>query len=395
MQESTFWKKIFLPRGPKAPSLARMRFWRFDFLLFLPVLALVVIGIIFIHSASYRSAELYQGYYTDYSKRQVIWLGVALVAFCAALLPGYNLFSKYAYTIYALGLLGLAAVLIMGREVGGARRWLAWGPLRMQPSEFMKLAFLLALSKYLIYKDVLNKWWGLAVPLALAAVPMALVLRQPDLGTALLFSPILFVVVYVAGARLKHLFALIVAGLASLPLFWFFVFEEYMRRRLIYFISPGLDPRGGGYQLIQSQIAVGSGGLLGKGLGQGTQNMLNFLLQRHTDFIFAVIAEEWGTLGVILLFSLFFFTILFGLEIALRTREPFGRLLATGAVTLIATQVVINTGMTVGLLPITGLTLPFVSYGGSSLVTSFIALGLLLNVGLRHFPVVASEDFHT
>ncbi|KPJ63014.1 MAG: hypothetical protein AMS15_02020 [Planctomycetes bacterium DG_23] len=371
----------------------RKTLWRFDFLLFLPVLALVLIGIIFIHSASYRSAEIYQGYYTDYSKRQVVWLGIAFLAFWAALLPGYNLFSRYAYTIYALGLLGLVTVLIIGREIGGAKRWLAFGPLRMQPSEFMKLAFLLALAKYLIYKDVLNKWWGLAVPLALAAVPMALVLRQPDLGTALLFLPILFVVVYVAGAKLKHLLALVAAGVASLPLFWFFVFEEYMRRRLIYFISPGLDPRGGGYQLIQSKIAVGSGGLLGKGLGQGTQNMLNFLLQRHTDFIFSVIAEEWGTLGVILIFSLFFFIILFGLEIALRTREPFGRLLATGVVTLITTQVVINTGMAVGLVPITGLTLPFVSYGGSSLVTSFIALGLLLNVGLRHFPVVAPEDF--
>ena len=369
---------------------------RTDWTLVVAACALVAIGITFIWSASQRPAAAGWFPVTGRALRQVLWTVIGLGAMMVALCVPYRIVARFSYTLYALALLGLVYVLLFGRVINGAQRWIALGPVNLQPSEFAKLAFLLALSKYLLYKESYRRWWGPLPPLALALVPMVLIIREPDLGSALVFLPMLFVLLFVAGARKKHLALYLIVPLAALVILWLLgvsPLHDYQRDRLLAFLDPEKYARGPGYPLLQSLIAVGSGGLWGKGLGQGTQVQLGFLPTRRTDFIFACIAEEWGLVGTALVLGLHLYLLLGGAAIALRTREPFGRLVAVGVMTLLASQALINTGMTVRLTPITGLPLPFVSYGGSSLVASFTALGLLLNVGARPAAVLAREDF--
>jgi len=357
------------------------------------ILAICMIGILFIASASYRYADRGDWSHSDKPAKQVIWLIIGLVAFFVVLLVKYTHLMRLSYPIYLVGLATLLVLLLFGSEINNSKRWFMLGPMRLQPSELMKIALILCLARYLMYRANYRRLKGLLGPFLLTLIPMLLIIHQPDLGTALVFLPILFALLYVAGAKLKHLFAVMGMGIASLPLLYLAVFTDYQRERIIAFLNPEAHLSGQGFQILNSLYAIGSGGVFGKGWHQGTQNLLGFIPYDDNDFIFAVLAEEWGLLGGWLLLALWFIIILLGLGIAARTREPYGRLLAVGVVVLFAVQVIINIGVTIHLMPITGLTLPFVSYGGSSLLTCFIALGLLINVGMHREPVLADEDF--
>jgi rod shape determining protein RodA len=385
----------------------------FDWLIFGVLLALLAVSIVFIWSASFHSLEGGQGYYESYAKKQIVWIIISFGAFLVVLLPNYKMLSRSAYVLYAIGLGLLLYVLVLGEPIRDAKRWIRIASFSLQPSEFMKIIFIIALARYLMYRKNVRTLKGLIIPFVMTLVPMALIVVEPDLGTGMVFMFILFALLFVAGAKIKHLASIVAMGLFSFPFFYQFLLKPYQRMRIISFILSWLDKEkqlwlltklgladqfknfaySVGWQLNQSLVAIGSGGPFGKGWGAGTQARFDFLPADHSDFIFAVIGEEWGFLGAGLIILLYGMIFLSGLGIAARTREPFGRLIAVGVVVLLASQVFINVGMTIGLMPITGLPLPFLSYGGSSLLSSFMALALLMNVGLRRLPVFASEDF--
>jgi rod shape determining protein RodA len=317
--------------------------------------------------------------------RQIAWFGVGLVALVIMASVDYRRLVRAAPLLYVLGLLALVAVFAIGRTVSGARRWLMIGPVSVQPSELFKLCFVLMAVWFLT-----SRWAqpiGKAVLLMsapLAAVPAVLILKQPDLGTALLLFPVLIALLVAAGMPMRLLGGLVLAGVAATPVAWL-ALKDYQRERILVFLDPFRDPLGTAYNVIQAKIAIGSGQLLGKGVAGATQSRLAFLPERHTDFIFAVFAETWGFVGCLVLLICYALLLLRGFDIAASTREPVGRLVALGITALVATQVLVNVGMVTGLIPVVGIPLPFMSYGGSSMVVSMMALGLLLSVRMRQF----------
>ena len=317
--------------------------------------------------------------------RQLSSVGIGLVALLVVVSVDYRILVRVAPAFYVMGVALLVAVLVLGRTVSGARRWIPVGPITLQPSELFKLIFVLMLA------------WALASPrgeplsrgtvvgsLALMGVPFLLVVRQPDLGTALVLIPVMTAVLVGVGVRLRVLGALALAGLAALPLGWF-ALKPYQQDRLLVYLDPFRDPLGTAYNVIQAKIAIGSGQLLGKGVSGATQSRLAFLPERHTDFIFAVFAEMWGFIGCLVLIVAYSLLVLRGFEIAASTREPRGRVLALGVTAVFAAQTLINLGMVTGLLPVVGIPLPLMSYGGSSMVASLMGLGLLLSIRMRQF----------
>lgn len=358
---------------------------KFDWLMFLVICIFLTVSFFFVWSAS--SEKL--------AHKQLVWIGSGLGVFFVLLVFDYFSTVRYSYIFYSIILFGLFLVLLFGKTVYGAKRWLMLGPISIQPSEFMKIALILALSRYFMYKRNFSKFGGIIFPLALTALPMVLIFKQPDLGTSLILLPIFFSIMYIAGARLKYIFYIIIAGLTSIPLFWYLVLQGYQKTRIISFLLPDkVSKLGEGYHRIQSLIAVGSGGYLGSGWGNGIQSQLNFLPQGHTDFIFSVLAEEWGFLRCSVILVLYLVFLACSIGIALQTRDSYGRLIVTGFTAMFATQILINIAMTIGLVPITGLTLPFISYGGSSLLSSFIALSFMFNVRLRTKVTLAGDEFY-
>jgi rod shape determining protein RodA len=352
--------------------------------------AIVACGVIFVFSASWRVDE--NAFSADPYK-QIAWVALGAFAFAFVATVNYMKLARWAYFIYG-ACLALVLVCYAFPPVNGATRWIPVGPLfSLQPSEFMKIAAVLALSRYLMYRDNLAKPRKLVVPFLLVLLPTLAVLKQPDLGTALLFIPILFALLYCGGARVRHLALALAVGAAMLPAIYFFALHDYQRARLAGFLNPEKTSLQEGYQVVQSKIAIGSGGLAGQGLGQGSQNWSEALPFDQTDFIFAVIGEEWGFIGAAGLLALYFALFALSLAVALRTREPLGRLIIVGAVGMLAAQVIINAGMTMGLMPVTGMTLPFVSYGGSSVLSSFILMGLVANVAMHRITVFAAREF--
>ncbi len=317
--------------------------------------------------------------------RQLWWVGVGLGALVVVASLDYRTLVRAAPVLYVAGLGLLVAVFTLGRTVSGARRWLHVGPVTVQPSELFKLIFVLALAWALT-----SRWARplsratLAWTAGLAAVPFLLVVRQPDLGTAVVLLPVLAAVLLGVGLRLKVLAGFALGAVAAMPLGWLLL-RAYQRERLLVYLDPFRDPLGTAYNVIQAKIAIGSGQLLGKGVSGATQSRLAFLPERHTDFIFAVFAEMWGFVGCLVLILAYGLLVLRGFEIAAGAREPRGRLVALGVTALFATQTLINLGMVTGLLPVVGIPLPFMSYGGSSMVVSLMALGLLLSVRMRQF----------
>lgn len=431
----------------------------FDYLLFAAILLTILLGIITLYSATYGIEGEKSGLLW---KRQLIWLGIGLVSMLFAILFDYQTLGIYARSIYGASILLLILVLFFGTTIRHARSWFVLGPISFQPSELAKFTTLLMLAAYLQDKQERLKELASLIPaLLIVGLPMLLIMKQPDTGTALVFLPVLLVMLYVAGARKIHLVSFLSIGLLSLllpltrswmefkpdpphPLFasilkllggvnQILVFlaillfiaitlhyilrvvgitlslrhllggyvvlalgllsslmvdgflKGYQRMRLLVFLSPDIDPLGAGYNIIQSKIAIGSGGIVGRGLLAGTQNQLGFLPEHQTDFIFSVIGEEWGFIGVLVLLLLFLIIISQGLYIADTSRDMFGSLLASGITAAISFQILLNIGMTVGIIPVVGVPLPLVSYGGSSLIMTMTALGVLLNIRLRRF----------
>lgn len=356
------------------------RFKDFDIMLIGIMLLIFVIGIVTIYSATMARGLAFG---ESFVFRQVNWLIIGIIFFTLTVMISYQRFIDISYVIYILNVLTLVFVLLLGHARLGAQRWFSIGGFAFQPSEFIKISLILALSNYIgVKKDSMRELRDLIVPCILVGIPFFLVLMQPDLGTALLLIPIFFSILVVGGANLKYLGWMIMIGLAGLPFFWHFL-RDYQKQRLLVFLNPSVDPLGAGYTIIQSKIAVGSGGLWGKGWLCGTQNQLNFLPERHTDFIFSVIGEEWGLLGALAVVFLYFLIVRRAFAITTLTSDLYGKCIATGIGTLIAFQVIINISMTIGLMPVVGIPLPLISYGGSSLIATIIAIGLLVNVGMR------------
>jgi len=329
-------------------------------------------------------------------KRQMVWSALAAVAMLAATLPSYRVLCRWSYLIFFLAL-ALLVVVYFFPPVNAARRWIRVGPVGFQPSEFAKLAFVLALARYLMYRENYRRPAGLLLPLGLTLVPVLLILREPDLGTALVFLPVLFLMLFVAGARRVDLAWLMLAGLLTLPLLWTQMSREQKSRVTALFdqAGPGQIARDDAYHLRQAKQVLALGGVWGSLLTGPTVDdpAAYHLPEARSDFIFCLLGERLGLPGLAAVLGLFALLVWRGLAVALATREPFGRLVAVGLVALLAVQVFINTAMTVGLLPITGLSLPLVSYGGSGLLAQGLLLGLLLNIGLRPGYEVTNEPF--
>ena len=317
--------------------------------------------------------------------RQLAWFCVGLFALMVVASIDYRRLVQMAPLLYIGGLAGLVAVFFLGRTVSGARRWVLIGPLSVQPSEMFKLCFVL-MAVWLVTSRWAQPVGKIALIMAapVALIPAVLIVKQPDLGTALTLLPVAAALIIVGGARWRHLGMLAGCGLAVLPAFWFLL-RDYQRERILVYVDPSRDPLGSAWNVIQAKITIGSGQLAGKGLFGGTQSRLAFLPERHTDFVFAAFAESWGFLGAILLLFVYVLLVLRGFEVAASARDTLGSLLATGATVLLATQALINLGMVTGLLPVVGIPLPFVSYGGSALLTAVGAVALIANVRMRRF----------
>jgi len=318
--------------------------------------------------------------------RQTMWLGLGVIIMICLTFFNYRLLWEGAWVIYAFSIILLIGVLIFGRQTLGAQRWFKIGSFSFQPSEFAKLAFIILLARYLSPEGIerkMTRFIDLFIPVVLLGVPFVLVMKQPDLGTALVFIFIFFGMLYFAGVRIKHLIMLLAIGLGVSPLGWFLL-RNYQKARVMAFFDPGRDPLSSGYHIIQSRITIGSGRFFGKGFLGGTQTQLRFLPKQHTDFIFSVIGEEFGFIGALILILLYLILIWRAMKAA-STRDMFGRLLVAGIVLGFTFQIFVNIGMGIGLAPVTGLPLPLLSYGGSSLIFTLIGIGIILNVRMRHF----------
>ncbi len=318
-------------------------------------------------------------------QRQLAWFAVGLLALLLVNTLDYHQFPQLTRTAYWCAVVGLVVVLAVGREVNGARSWLELGPIRMQPSEFAKVAVILALARLFDESDApASDWQILAHSVMALSLPLLLILAQPDLGTSLTFIAVWLMLLWWCGARWWQLVGIVLLGLLAFALLWHLdLLQPYQKARIAVLFDPGADPRGQGYNLRQSLIAVGSGGLTGQGWLQGTQTHLRFLPEARTDFIFAVLCEERGLVGAAVLLLLYAAMIWRCLAIIGRADTRFGRIAGIGCVTILLLHVLLNVGMVVGLLPITGLPLPFFSYGGSNLLTNCVLVGMLLNIGMR------------
>ncbi|MGH9379669.1 MAG: rod shape-determining protein RodA [Thermoanaerobaculia bacterium] len=340
-------------------------------------LLLAIIGVVTIHSAA---SEL-PG---DYATRQLIWLAIALALGMVALWTETQVLVRLAPPLYGLSLALLVLVLILGTEAGGARSWIDLGPLRFQPSELARLATALLLARNLggVHQPRIEVRHLLQTA-AVVLPPMVLIALEPDLGGAAMFVPMTLGMVLVAGVRWRVMLLAVGLGVLTAAGAWNFVLLDYQKERVRTFLSPESDPLGAGYQLRQSKIAVGSGGFLGRGYMQGTQSQLRFLPARHTDFVLAVLAEEWGFVGIVSVLGLYAWYLLSGVGIASTAADRSSILLAAGLLSGFGFQVLYNVAMVVGLVPVTGIPLPFLSYGGSFLVATFLVTGVLLGIDLR------------
>ncbi|HVQ77163.1 MAG TPA: rod shape-determining protein RodA [Candidatus Binatia bacterium] len=317
--------------------------------------------------------------------RQLTWVAIGLLALLAVVSVDYRNLVRAAPALYVGGVALLLTVFVLGRLVAGARRWIHIGPFTFQPSELFKLIFVLVLAWIFTARWAQPLSRGAAVGVAaVVAVPALLIVRQPDLGTALVLLPVLAAVLVGAGIRARTLSRFVLAAVAAMPLVWF-ALKEYQRERLLVYVDPFRDPLGTAYNVIQAKIAIGSGQLVGRGVSGATQSRLAFLPERHTDFIFAVFAETWGFVGCLVLVVAYGLLVLRGFDIAASARDPRGRVIALGVSALFATQTLVNMGMVTGLLPVVGIPLPLMSYGGSSMLVSLMGLGLLLSVRMRQF----------
>jgi rod shape determining protein RodA len=349
------------------------------------VTILIFIGVVNLYSATYQAEEEQAG--TIYLK-QIYWVGIGCFFLLIILFFDYHLLLPIAYPLYWFSILLLLGVLLFGRSISGSQRWLSVASFSFQPSELVKICLVLALAKYFFLNEI-NRRYGfrdLYIPLGMALLPALLIMKQPDLGTALLLLLVCLSLFLFLGMEWKTLIISLGGTALFLPLSWFLL-KDYQKKRLLIFIQPESDPLGAGYHIIQSKIAVGSGAFWGKGFLKGTQGQLRFLPEQHTDFAFSVLSEEWGFIGSLLVVTLFLLLILTILNIARQSKDRFGMVLAFGIGGIFFWQSLINMGMVVGLVPVVGVPLPFISYGGSSIMACLIGIGLLLNIHMRRFII--------
>jgi len=346
---------------------------------------IAVIGIMSIYSsASRKEGELWE----TLCQRQMIWVALGLLAFWFFFKFNYRWLWDWTYFIYAIVVFLLLLVFILGIVRLGAQRWLNLVWFNFQPSEIAKLITIIFLAKYFSMKSVddvalkaskFGLWRALILPFIFVAIPVFLIIEQPDLGSGAIVFMIFFIMLYLSNVKLRFIIIFLALLGLLIPVGWNFL-RDYQKDRIMVFLNPNIDPLGAGYTVIQSRIAIGSGGFFGKGWLSGTQSQLKFLPESHTDFIFATFSEEWGFLGAVILIGLYFFIIQQGIRIAERTSDHYGKLLALGITLMLGMQTCVNISMNMGLAPVVGLPLPLMSYGGSSVIVTFIALGILANV---------------
>lgn len=353
-----------------------------DYTLLFAVVLLCFYGLLVLYSSTRLAVTGGSDPYF-FVKRQSLWALVGFVFLTIIIFIDYHNLERYSRVIYFGAIILLIMVIFAGRLTYGARRWLAIGPFDFQPSEFAKIALIGFLADFLSKnKQKLDNFFYYLLPFAYTGLLVLLVFMQPDLGTSLVYLAILIIMLFAAGVKIKYLAFTFLASLSSIPLLWIFL-KDYQKNRLILFLNPNLDPLGGGYNVIQSKIAIGSGGFLGNGIFSGLQSQLNFLPAQHTDFVFSVVGEELGFIGTVLLLGLYAIILWRGIKIALEARDLLGSLLAAGAVSFLFFHIVVNIGMAMGMLPATGLPLPFLSYGGSFMISNLMVIGILLNVQLN------------
>lgn len=346
-----------------------------------PILALILglcgFGVMMMVSAG-------AGDWSEYALSQLLRVGLGLGLMVAVMLCPPSWLYRLAYVGFALAFLMLIAVEVMGHTGMGAQRWLKLGALTVQPSEFMKLVLIVTLARFYhnTHPDQISQPKHVAIALLLILLPVALILKQPNLGTATITTLIGITILFMAGLSIWYFLIGGVLMGVSAPIAWQFL-HPYQKERVMTFLNPQNDPLGAGYNIIQSQIAIGSGGMWGKGFLEGTQAQLNFLPEKHTDFIFTMLAEEWGFVGSIVMLCCFLALFIYGIKVIIDSRSMFGRLVASGVIAFIFSHVFINISMVMGLLPVVGLPLPFLSYGGSITLSTLLAMGLLLNMGIN------------
>ena len=358
-----------------------IRFRDFDWVLLLIVVIICALGVLEIYSATLSTK--FQGMQT----RQMYWIAAGLVLMFILSMVNYQVLLENVPWMYGIAIVSLVAVLVFGRKYLGARRWILMpGGAHFQPSEWVKLILILAIAKYFAdYNERELPFRELIKAGMIVGVPMLLVLKQPDLGTALTYVPVAIMGLFLGGMRAKHALILVVIAGILMPAVWHYGLKPYQKERLTSFISPEADARGSGYQVMQSKVAVGSGGVWGKGATKGTQTQGQFLPVPHTDFIFAAWSEEHGFVGASFVLLLYFLMLMRLISNAQTAPDRAGTFIVMGVVAVLAFHVLVNVGMVVGFMPVTGIPLPLMSYGGSSVLFTFLALGIVMNVRMRRF----------
>jgi len=366
---------IFRPLGRDKQFTDKL--WEFNWGFLLLLCAIASFGFAMLYSVADGNLE-------PWAMRQILRFGVGVLILIAVALVDIRVWMSLAYPAYGVALALLVAVEVVGFKGMGAQRWVSFGFVQIQPSEVMKIALILALARYFhgLRLDQVSRLRYLFAPAAMIAAPVALVLRQPDLGTAVLLMAGGVSLLFLAGLAWRFFVLGGAAALAAIPIGWNML-HDYQKQRVFTFLDPERDPLGAGYHILQSKIALGSGGLFGKGFMQGTQAHLNFLPEKHTDFIFTMLAEELGLAGGLVLLVLYFFVLLFGVNVSLQSRNQFGRLVTQGICVTFFLYIFINTAMVMGLLPVVGVPLPLVSYGGTAMLALMFGFGLVMSTHIH------------
>jgi len=362
----------------------------FDWPLFIAAVSIALLGVVNLYSAT----SVYSGARAELYISQVYWLFVGGILGGVLIAVDYRHLERLGYVFYTFGVFSLALVFVLARDVRGSARWIEFGSFRFQPSEFMKIFLVIALAKYL-HDDPRNEGRtlrDLAIPAALTAVPALLVLRQPDLGTASILVLVFLTIAAVTRVRWKSVALFVGTVVCAAPIVWTYVLLPYQRARITTFLNPEDDILRSGWHAHHSRVAIGNGGLFGNGYLKGSQNQFLFLPDQFTDFPFPVFAEEWGLVGCVVLVCLYAFVAIWGIRVASQAKDRFGAVLGVGCAAIIFWHALINLGMTSGVLPVVGVTLPLFSYGGSSVTTVMVALALLMSVSMRRYSGVPSLD---
>jgi rod shape determining protein RodA len=342
---------------------------------------IAAIGVVLIYSATwFSSPDL------TFVKRQIMWLGIGLLVMAAFMIVDYHVLLDIAPILYGIGIASLLYLMVFGRLTANVRSWIYIGPFQFQPSEFMKIFTALMLARFFDSNDrAYLDLRSFIKAMAIIGLPVGMIIIQPDFGTAASFFPLIAVAMFFGGIRARVWVAMVLIVAIALPIGWTFFLKPYQKERVVIFLNPERDPLGDGYQVTQAKIAIGSGGIHGKGFKNSTQARLDFIPEHHTDFIFSVLGEEWGFIGVIIVLGLYLFLIIQAMTIAKHARDRGGTFLVISLIAFIIFHVIINVAMQIGVLPTTGIPLPLISYGGSSTIMFLIAIGLIANVDMRRF----------